>query len=110
MSCCRYNGGNERNNRYCERGNERCERCERCEHVDRKCFTCKADCQVHKHQHVIKYRHDIINEYDVVHEHDYYYRDVVKVRDVVKHHDHEPYNPRYCHDDCDYDRGEGCCE
>jgi len=71
----------------------------RFEPMDRKCYNCPSDHQVFKHQHIIKHRHDIINEYDVVHEHDYFYRDVVKVRDVVKHHDHEPYNPRYCEDD-----------
>jgi hypothetical protein len=44
-----------------------------------------------------------------VHEHDYYYRDVVKVRDVVKHHDHEPYNPRYCEDgNCPDNRDNDC--
>ncbi|MCL2050128.1 MAG: hypothetical protein FWG91_00145 [Lachnospiraceae bacterium] len=70
-----------------------------CGSLDNKCYNCKPDHQVIKHHHVIKHRHDIINEYDVVHEHDYYYRDVVRTREVVKHHDHEPYNPRYCEDD-----------
>lgn len=78
-----------------------------CGPVEKKCFSCRPDHQVIKHQHIIKHRHDIINEYDVIHEHDYHYRDVVKTREVVKHHDHVPYHPHYCEDDC---RENGLCE
>ena len=89
----------------CPNQNNRC-CCEECGRMDRKSFSCRPDCQVFKHQHIIKHRHDIINEYDVVHEHDYHYRDVVKTREVVKHHDHVPYNPNYCPEDCDCENQE----
>jgi|GEM_PF-1696849 len=95
-----------RNNRQCclSGGEFLAER--NCDSADRKVYNCNVDRHVVKHLHIVKHRHDIVNEYDVVHEHDYYYHDVVKTREIVKHHDHVPYNPDYCGDNCGENGGD----